>query len=262
MAGNDVTSDRILRIFLCFQITKVHEYLIFAVFFPFNAECNACPEKILLFRMILTLQVTRRKYVTDILDVINGSESEFDELSSSDEDEDVWLDSHLPNVGVMAADNDVSSDSDGDVDDDDAHSLTADITPARGQQKLRPQVKKIYKFDKRRSFIPPANTDYVHVKLEPEPIEGVTPYEYFKRFVNDDMFVNLATESNNYAHQKSGISLQSIAHELEIFTGMPAVSQNAGCWMFLGDRHSLCTSGRHDVQKSISKTNFIFAHQR
>ena len=41
--------------------------------------------------MILTLQVTRRKYVqvTDILDVINGSESEFDELSSSDEDKDV-----------------------------------------------------------------------------------------------------------------------------------------------------------------------------
>ena len=34
------------------------------------------------------------------------------------------------------------------------------------------------------------------------------------------MFVNLATESNNYAHQKSGISLQSTAHELETFTGM------------------------------------------
>ena len=198
-------------------------YLIFAVFFPFNAECNACPEKILLFRMILTLQVTRRKYVqvTDILDVINGSESEFDELSSSDENEDVWLNSHFPNVGVIAADNDASSDSDGDVDDDDAHSSTADWTPVRGQQKLRSQVKKnIYKFDKRRPFIPPANTDYVHVKLEPEPIEGVTLYEYFKRFVNDDMFVNWATESNNYAHQKSGISLQSTAHELETFTGM------------------------------------------
>ena len=34
------------------------------------------------------------------------------------------------------------------------------------------------------------------------------------------MFVNLATESNNYAHQKSEISLQSTAHELETFTGM------------------------------------------
>ena len=131
---------------MCFQITKVHEYLIFAVFFPFNAECNACPEKILLFRMILTLQVTRRKYVqvTDILDVINGLENEFDELSSSDEDEDVRLDSHLPNDGVIAADNDVSGDSDGDVDDDYAHSSTADRTPARGQQKLRPQVKKTF----------------------------------------------------------------------------------------------------------------------
>ena len=173
--------------------------------------------------MILTLQVTRRKYVhvTDILDVINGSENEFDELSSCDEDEDVRLDFHLPNDGVIAADNDVSGDSDGDVDDDYAHSSTADRTPARGQQKLRPQVKKnIYKFDKHRPFIPPANTDYVHVKLEPKPIVGVTPYEYFKRFVNDGMFVNLATESNNYAHQKSGISLQSTAHELKTFTGM------------------------------------------
>ena len=34
------------------------------------------------------------------------------------------------------------------------------------------------------------------------------------------MFVNLATESNNYAYQKSGISLQSTAYELETFTGM------------------------------------------
>ncbi|XP_014672516.1 PREDICTED: piggyBac transposable element-derived protein 3-like [Priapulus caudatus] len=53
-----------------------------------------------------------------------------------------------------------------------------------------------------------------------KPREDLSPYRYFKRFVNDDMFANLAMETNNYAHQKLGISLQTTAEKLETVTGM------------------------------------------
>lgn len=38
--------------------------------------------------------------------------------------------------------------------------------------------------------------------------------------MNDGMFTKLATETNIYAHQKSGITLNTTATELEMFTGM------------------------------------------
>ena len=83
----------------------------------------------------------------------------------------------------------------------------------------------------------PPELDFVNVVLEPEPTDD-TPYGYFKKFVNDDMFAFLATESNNYAHQKSGINLQTSAKRARNIRGnvFPhGNSEDAGRRKFLGD---------------------------
>jgi hypothetical protein len=44
-----------------------------------------------------------------------------------------------------------------------------------------------------------------------------TPYNYFKTFVTDDMFEQIALESDKYAYQKKEKPLQITAQELETF---------------------------------------------
>lgn len=77
----------------------------------------------------------------------------------------------------------------------------------------------VYKFDKKRAFVPPSNLEFIDAQLEPKPKDD-TPYNYFKYFVTSDMFEYLAEESNHYAHQKVEISLQTSACELETFVGL------------------------------------------
>jgi len=164
----------------------------------------------------------RKKYyqagdVLDVLDVVDGGESDFDELSSSNEDED-FVPNVASNTTVGFAENDSddsSSESDYSASSEKASAPNKETTPQK-TTKTKPS----YKFDARRPFIPPADTNFVDIDLQPEPTEGLTPYEYFKRFITSDMFSYLADESNIYAHQKSGINLQCTKTEMEVFTGI------------------------------------------
>ena len=146
------------------------------------------------------------------MEAVNQSDSELDELSSGAESLDGWPSSDDNDLGGDRSDDFHSS-------DDETLSSVAKNIPGRAQQPRGKGKKKVYKFDTRKPFTPPPDIDFANVTLEPEPTDG-TPYEYFKKFVNDDMFDNLATESNNYAHQKSGINLKTTASELETFVGM------------------------------------------
>ena len=150
--------------------------------------------------------------MSDVLEAVNQSDSELDELSSGAESLDGWPSSDDNDLGGDRSDDFHSS-------DDEPLSSVAKNIPGRAQQPRGKGKKKVYKFDTRKPFTPPPDIDCANVTLEPESTDG-TPYEYFKKFVNDDMFDNLATESNNYAHQKSGINLKTTASELETFVGM------------------------------------------
>ena len=76
-----------------------------------------------------------------------------------------------------------------------------------------------YKFNEHGLFIPRPDLEFVETDLEPEPTDG-TPYTYFKRFVTNDIFEYLAEETNKYAHQKTGVTLQTCENELETFIGI------------------------------------------
>ena len=131
------------------------------------------------------------------------------ELSSDDELNDELSDEwSLP-------DDDKSSNEQSDCDDVIDESTSSDDEPLASII----AKKKKYKFDRRRGFIPPTSLDFTDAALEPEPKED-TPYNYFKYFVTSDMLEYLAEESNNYAHQKAGFTLQTSSSELETFMGL------------------------------------------
>ena len=69
------------------------------------------------------------------------------------------------------------------------------------------------------AFIPPSDLQFIDAPVEPE-MKNDTPYNYFKSFVTDEMFEDIALESNKYVHQKKGETLQTTAQELETFVGL------------------------------------------
>ena len=84
------------------------------------------------------------------------------------------------------------------------------------------QVKKVckrpeYKFRKI-DFVCP-DTEWLG-SIPPPPKEKMTPLQYYKAFLNDDVFELIAEQSNIYALQKDGISLQTNKSELEQFVGI------------------------------------------
>ena len=147
----------------------------------------------------------------NIIDAIVGSDSELSELSELSSDDELNDDWSPPDD-----DNTISEQSD--CDDIVDESTLSDDEPLASIASKKSDPKK-YKFDKRRKFIPPSNLDFDNTPLEPEPKDH-TPYSYFKYFVHDDMLEYIAEESNNYAHQKAGFTLQTSSSELETFIGL------------------------------------------
>ena len=165
-------------------------------------------------------QSSSTKYsISDVIEAIHASDSEFDELSSDDELDDEWCE---PDDNYNSTNEESSSDAssdDLDSSDDEPLASIAKKKPVAGQTSGTKTKKKKYKFNMRRQFIPPSDLEFVDVTLEPEPTDD-TPYGYFKRFVTNDMFEYLAIESSKYAHQKAGVTLQASANELETFFGL------------------------------------------
>ncbi|XP_049782287.1 piggyBac transposable element-derived protein 3-like [Schistocerca cancellata] len=56
--------------------------------------------------------------------------------------------------------------------------------------------------------------------LPPPPVEEMTPLQYYKIFMNDEVFELIAEQSNIYALQKDSVSLQTSKNEVEQFVGI------------------------------------------
>ncbi|XP_049835116.1 piggyBac transposable element-derived protein 3-like [Schistocerca gregaria] len=86
------------------------------------------------------------------------------------------------------------------------------------QQQIKHRCKRSdYKFRKTGFVV--QDTDYKG-SLPPPPVEERTPLQYYKIFINDDVFQLIAEQSNIYALQKDSVSLQTIKNEMEQFVGI------------------------------------------
>lgn len=56
--------------------------------------------------------------------------------------------------------------------------------------------------------------------FSPPPDEILTPYEYFKTFCDDGVIDNLVYQTNLYSCQKTGTSINTNNHEMEVFLGI------------------------------------------
>jgi hypothetical protein len=105
--------------------------------------------------------------LSDILETIQGCDSEISELSSDDESDDI--EGPVPNETNQSQD--VSSDSGSEYNDSDNVPLAviAQKTPAANK----------YSFDRKMSeFLPPEDVEFVDVTCEPEPTDD-TPYDLY-----------------------------------------------------------------------------------
>ena len=105
-----------------------------------------------------------------------------------------------------------------------------------------------YKFNKQREFIPPSDLEFVDAPVEQE-LKDDTPYNYFKSFLTDEMFEHITLESNKYAHQKKGETLQTTAQELETFVGL---------YFHMGfvKMQSICCCNQSPVPDAMSRNRF------
>ncbi|CAB4017456.1 Hypothetical predicted protein, partial [Paramuricea clavata] len=156
---------------------------------------------------------SQRYHVDDVLDIVDGSDREFSELSSDDEldDESSYPDRSNGNTQSESGSDDFN------LSDDEPLASLANQQDAA--------VESGYKFNNRRAFIPPSDLEFVDVAAEPEPIDN-TPYGYFKSFVTDDMFEHIALESNKKKKPKkwgfklwARCSSTGFMHKFDIYQG-------------------------------------------
>lgn len=56
--------------------------------------------------------------------------------------------------------------------------------------------------------------------LPDPPVSTFTPYEYFKKYVDDNVIQNLCEKTNIYSVQKSGKCISTTPDEIEQFIGI------------------------------------------
>ena len=56
--------------------------------------------------------------------------------------------------------------------------------------------------------------------MEPAAVEDMTPYAYFKLFLNDNLLSEVSLQTNIYSTQKSGVCVNTSATEIEKLMGM------------------------------------------
>lgn len=156
--------------------------------------------------------------LNDVLDQIDLDNSDFEGLSSEDEDD--VDDSDIISNGSHS-DDDVDDagaggGSDDEWSDDDyiplANVAANQLTPAENY-KWRKQL-----------FTPPPNTEFrgnTDLPELPKSNHGeVTPYTLFKLFVTTEMLQDVATESNRYSVETTGVSINTTANDIEQVIGM------------------------------------------
>ena len=144
---------------------------------------------------ILKLLVLQRKRLvdfTDVLEQLECSNSECDEISSGEDIVDVDIEE---NTSDVAEDSDSSDD----------NVPLADLPCSK-------EAAGKYKFEKRRTFVPPTLPPFI-------PEERI-PIEYICMFFTDDMLEHLAFESNKYGTEKNSNSPNITKEELETFIGI------------------------------------------
>jgi hypothetical protein len=117
---------------------------------------------------------------------------EFDDVRGAGDESDHAVDTVGDAEGV-GGDDDNDDDSAGDDDGD-------DDVPLANRKKNN---SKRYKFEKRRSFVPPQLPPFIPELETPAPDDRF-PIEYVNMFLTDDMIENLVLESNKYATEKTG----------------------------------------------------------
>ena len=64
------------------------------------------------------------------------------------------------------------------------------------------------------------DTVFRELELEPPVDEECSPYEYFKRFVTNEMLQDIAEQTNIYSMQKYGKNVNLISKEVDKFIGV------------------------------------------
>ena len=100
-----------------------------------------------------------------------------------------------------------------DIDDPDL----ADVLPAI--QTAAQPIQSEYKWRKQEFTVP--DTTFKG-KLEEAPSDErlMSPYEFFRKLLPDEMLDNIVDQTNRYAMQKEGIQLCTTSKEIEIMIGM------------------------------------------
>ncbi|XP_047120480.1 uncharacterized protein LOC124803339 [Schistocerca piceifrons] len=98
--------------------------------------------------------------------------------------------------------------------------------PNEGAPSTREQQQQQVKHRCKRSDYQFRKTDFVvqgtewKGSLPPPPVEEMTPLQYYKIFMNNDVFELIAEQSNIFAVQKDSVSLQTSKNEMEQFVGI------------------------------------------
>ena len=151
----------------------------------------------------------RTRNIKDILEAVLDSGSECEGLSESDEDDQI-NDSDYDEISDHESHFSSS--------DDEPLATIANATRQINNKKVtKPQVE--YCFERNKTFVPQANTEFVAGPIEPEPRDQ-SPLEYFKQFVTDEMTDSIAIETNKYGLQKDGINIKVTKSETELFMGI------------------------------------------
>ena len=134
--------------------------------------------------------------IEHVLDAIQQSDdSELEDLALSDE-EAGWADDMEP---ISSSENEESDEHMAEED----QSKSSDDEPMRINVQDKPDA---YDFEKRREFIPPANTEFVPPNMKPI-VADRSPHEYFSMFVTNDMLEMIVTETMNYSMMKHGVAM-------------------------------------------------------
>ena len=144
--------------------------------------------------------------IEHVLDAIQQSDdSELEDLALSDE-EDGWADDMEP---ISSSENEESDEHMAEED----QSKSSDDEPMRINVQDKPDA---YDFEKRREFIPPANTEFVPPNMKPI-VADRSPHEYFSMFVTNDMLEMIVTETMNYSMMKHGVAIKLNKDDIEQF---------------------------------------------
>ena len=128
-----------------------------------------------------------------------------EDLALSDE-EDGWAD-------------DMELISSSENEESDEHMAEEDQSESSDDEPMRINVQDkqaAYNFEKRREFIPPANTEFVLPNIT-TIVADQSPHENFSMFVTNDMLEMIVTETMHYSMMKYGVAIKLNKDDLEQF---------------------------------------------